>query len=433
VEDVEMKRLCVVVVLLMLAVPAFATGPVQGDSIFLFNGGSTGSPFGGYWLTAANDGAGTFPLTSWTPFNDGALTPTPNNPLVGDVNGDGVSDIVTQGTNANGHSIMLGRNTAATAGVGDLFAAPVGSVGWDQNWSPRWDTTVNGALLADVNGDGKADAVTSIPSLANPTFLEVQAAHSDADGLEGNAPAVTNTWFEPMGSSSGLLLAGDFNGNGAGDILMQNPVDNFIVGIVSTPGSGLNGGNGTFWGGIGIATNHIATLVGDIDGDGKDDIVQVDDRNSDGYWTWVAGLTGADATPAGIGIGTGGLSWASPFGLDTASIAATPLLVDINNDGYDDLVLYEEYTFDDGSGARTWGRLLAAYNNGGTIQDIPFAESTVFDYSTLFGVPVNIDGFVPMFGNIHACFVEGDLDGDCVVNLSDFAKMADNWLRDETP
>jgi len=376
-------------------------GPVRGDSLYLFNSGSTGSPFAGYWVAATNDGTGPVPahyLTSYTLYNDGGLTPSPNNPLVGDVNGDGVSDIVTQGLNANGHSIMAGRNTGVTnvaPGVdqGDLFAPPVGSVGWDQNWSPRWETSVNGALLADVNGDGKADAITSIPSVGNPGLLEVQAAHSDAQGLEGNAPILTNGWFAPTGTTAGLLLSGDFNGDGADDIAMQNPADNFIVGQFSTFGSGLNGGNATFWGGLGIQANHIATLIGDIDGDGKDDVVEVDDRNGDGAWTWVAGLS------SGTYLCDAGTSWASPFNLDPNSTSATPLLADMDNDGRDDLVLYEEYT--DATSGNTWGRLLTSLTDdpaGGLFHNA-YDGGSWYDYVTMFGADAS--GMIPVVGNLH--------------------------------
>jgi len=172
-----------------------------------------------------------------------------------------------------------------------------------------------------------------------------------------------------------------------------------VVGQVSSLGTGLNPANPTYWGNMGFSANHIATLVGDIDGDGIDDIVQVDDRNSNGYWTWVAGLTGANgAIPAGYEIAQGGAtSWCSPFGLDAASTNAVPLLADIDNDGRDDLVLYEEYV--DGGSGNVWGRMLVSFTDGTGLFGNGYDVGSWYDYTTMFGVDAS--GMTPIVGNVH--------------------------------
>jgi len=396
---------------------AWATGPVRGDSIYLFNSGSTGSGFAGYWVTAANDG-GAVPihyLTSYALYNDPALNPTPNNPLAGDVNGDGVCDVVTYGKDAtvpNPHTIMLGRNTdvsnvAPGVDQGDLFQPSVGPAGWQPapagNWSPFWtpmpaEPDHHNYFIADVDADGYDDAVAVRGATGNPGLVVWNANHSDAEGLEGHTPANSMSWFGV--ANVGTALVGDFNGDGAADTANQDAAAT-VVGQVSTPGLGLDPTAPTFWGGMGFAANHIATLVGDIDGDGLDDIVQVDDRNSNGSWTWVAGLTGVNgAIPAGYEIAQGGPhSWASPFTLDAASTNAVPLLADMNNDGRDDLVLYEEYV--DQASGNVWGRLLTSLTDdpaGGLFMNV-YDGGSWYDYVSMFGADAS--GMIPLVGNIH--------------------------------
>jgi len=413
-----MKKLFLCLLLFVFAGQVLATGPVRGDSVYLFNSGATGSAFAGYWVTAANDGTGpapVHPLTSWALYNDGSLTPTPNNPLGGDVNGDGVCDIVTYGKDAtvpNPHTIMLGRNSGVSnvaPGVdqGDLFQPSVGPAGWQPapagNWSPFWtplpaEPDYHKYFIGDVDGDGYDDAVAARGVTGNPGLVVFTSNHSDAEGLEGHAPAASTSWFGV--ANVGTALMGDFNGDGTADIANQD-AGSTVVGQVSTPGLGLDPTAPTFWGGMGFAANHVATLVGDINGDGMDDIVQVDDRNSNGSWTWVVGLTTVNgAIPAGVEVATpSAMSWCSPFTLDPASLNAVPLLADMDNDGRGDLVLYEEYT-DAGSG-NTWGRLLTSLTDdplGGLFTN-GYDGGSWYDYVTLFGADAS--GMIPIVGNIH--------------------------------
>lgn len=397
-----------------------------GESLFLFN---TSVINQGLWsLGLNNDTPGAYLPSSpfdggYVVFNDTALNPNPNTPLVGDVNGDDVADIVTVGKNGDGNVIFLGRNSANNAGAADLTMSPIGIPGFDQNWSPRWDPNVTHMFLADVDGDGRDDAVTVKPtSWDSGATIFVEASHSDADGLEGNAPVISFAAGILNPHADWTPIMGDFNGDGAVDIAQQRNSDNFVNGMVSTPGTGLNASNPTFWGGIGKEATHLATLVGDINGDGMDDIVQVDERSGAGYLTWVAVLTGVTGDPAGIGIGTGGSSWASPFSPDANSITIVPLLADINDDGKDDLVVYEEYL----NAGNVWSRVLAAYTVGTDLFGSTFNEATWFDWVGMTGLAYT--DMIPIFGQAHTCDEYlGDVNNDCIVDFIDFAMMAEKW------
>jgi len=444
-----------------------ATGPLdltRGDSIFLFNSGSTGSLLAGYWALLVNDGNPTnlvHPGNSWVLFTDTTLTPSNNIPLVGDFNGDGISDVAGYGKNGDNHTLIMGRNTGMTNVApnffeGSLLEPTVGATGWPTNatpfWNPSPDPDFTHYFTADVDGDGKDDAVAARPAPWDTTAsLLWQANRSDAEGLESLAPITSQGWYGGL-ANIGTPLVGDFNGDGAVDTANQDSTG-FIVGQVSTPGVGLDGTNPMFWGGMGFQPNHITTLVGDIDGDGIDDIVQVDDRNSNGSWTWMTGLTAlGGGTPAGIDITFGGAtSWASPFVLHPNSISATPLLADMNNDGRDDLVLYEEY-LDVGGTGTVWGRLLTSLTDdpaGGLFMN-GFDFATFYDYVATFGVDAS--GMIPMVGSAHTTDQQGyyrvwahgfgltdtnttaaldfDFESDGLDNLSEYA-LGGNPLVDD--
>jgi len=406
-----------------------------GDSIYLFVEGPVNP---GLWTLALNNNTPSAYLPAYhadggyTFFNDTNYTPNPNNTMVGDINGDGVDDLVVNGKDGNGHTMFLGRNTDTTGSAGDLLQPAIGGIGWDQNWSPHWsplpaEPDFYASFIGDVNGDGKDDSVVVRTATGVPGLVVWNSNHADAQGLEGIAPVTSASWFDVGVGNVGTPLMGDFNGDGAVDTANQNATG-LVLSQVSTLGTGLDPLGLTMWGNMGFAANHIVTLVGDINGDGIDDIVQVDDRNSNGIWTWVAGITGVNGgIPAGYEIALGGPhSWASPFTLDAASTKAVPLLADINNDGYDDLVLYEEYDV----GGNIWSRMLAAYTVGGTLTGSTYNEATFFDWVTLLGSAYS--DITPVVGNAHLDYCDtlvGDLNNDCRVNLKDFAVMAEFWLN----
>jgi hypothetical protein len=372
---------------------AIASQVMAGDSIFLQSAGSVNP---GLWALGVNNNTpGAYlpanPFSGgYTFFNDGNLTPQPNKPLVGDINGDGVADLVTVGDNTY-QDLFFGRNTATVGTNGNLSAAPVGSVGWPNNFVGT-DIASSDHFVADINGDGKADVVTRKAAWSGTSFWE--ARNSSATGIG----TTTNTWAAGVGTYANKALMGDFNGDGSADIAEQNMSSGLVAGIRSTSGVGLNDANPIFWGGMGLAANHIATLVGDINGDGKDDIVQVDNRSSNGAWTWVAGLTGVNGgIPAGIEIAQGGAtSWVSPFTLDAASTKAVPLLADLNGDGRDDLVLYEEYL--DATSGNIWSRILASYTDGTGLFGNGFDEAVWYNWVGMTGAAYS--NLVPLVGNV---------------------------------
>jgi hypothetical protein len=117
---------------------------------------------------------------------------------VGDVNGDGIPDIVA--FNGTWLTVMLGKG-------GGLFrASKTTGVYWQFG---------NGFAAADLNGDGKADAVIS-GTLVVPEPFGMAVYLSSGDG------AFESPVSYPAGSETmvGNPVIGDFNGDGIPDVML---------------------------------------------------------------------------------------------------------------------------------------------------------------------------------------------------------------------
>jgi hypothetical protein len=221
----------------------------------------------GVWL-ALGDGSGGFGPAMFAVSNLGAnqgWDPAKHERTVADVNGDGKDDIVAFGDD--------GVWTALSTGSG--FAPPrfvLADLGYHQGWRQN----ANPRLLADIDHDGKKEIVGF-------GTAGVWVARSTGDG--GFAPAVyvladfgSNTW-----ESHPRILA-DLNGDGYLDI---------VSGLFAETGSGVRP---TLWRGLGGPTGFSKAqrvlidfpgfgdpvVMGDVDGDGKQDLVDLNFRNYEG-------------------------------------------------------------------------------------------------------------------------------------------------------
>jgi hypothetical protein len=187
-------------------------------------------------------------------------------------------------------------------------------------------------VFADFNNDGYLDFAAPAGA-GNPTGLANQMVvylntPSSGYGSYPNAPAALTTPDSVYDSC--FNVAGNLSGHtGAADIVSANCLDNNTVTVYAN-----TNGTGVFSQGVysqgGIDTTAVA--IGDINGDGKNDIVSSNQQGAD--ITVLLGKGDGTVLPASVGYAIGGTM------LTTAGVVLPPALVaDFNKDGHNDVIV----------------------------------------------------------------------------------------------
>jgi uncharacterized protein (TIGR03437 family) len=310
----------------------------------------SGSGTNGFVAVLLNNGNGTFQAPAQ--YTTGSY---PTSVAVGDVNGDGIPDLVA----ANSNDTPGGDSVSVFIGRGDGTFKP--AVNYPAGSLPQ------GLILADFNGDGNLDiavgndlagTITVLLNLGHGTFgspitspctpLPWYLAAWDFDG-DGKLDLAVNSGFNSMisilhGNGDGTftlkqsyatdldpasLVVADFNNDGIADIAVAsgNPAASQMIG----PDFGNNNmtilfgnGDGTF-----RATELVAAgsdvqtvAVADVNGDGIPDLV----------------VTGNNAVT--VIEGAGDRNFGTPQTVPIANVNASfTAVADINGDGNADLVV----------------------------------------------------------------------------------------------
>jgi hypothetical protein len=296
----------------------------------------------------------------------------PTSVAIGDVNGDGkpdllVADLCRIDTNCpnsgGGMSVLLGN--------GDGTFQP--AVTYDSG-----GVQARSIAVADLNGDGKPDVVVANCSSNGPNACNGGGQNGSVGVFLGNGDgtfkaAVT---YDSGAIDADSVAVADVNGDGKPDLLVANFIDPSKGG--GSVGVLLGNGNGTFQSavthGLNPARNISSIAVGDLNGDGKPDLVvaksgtpdgigvllgngdgtfqpdvaydshgtaifvTVADANGDGKLDLLVANDGADTAAVLLGLGNGRFlppAIYSSGGEDAVSVA----VIDVNGDGIPDLVV----------------------------------------------------------------------------------------------
>lgn len=156
----------------------------------------------------------------------------------------------------------------------------------------------NPALAGDFNGDGKKDVVTIVKNVGGGvTTYSLSVALGNGDGTF-QAPVLTAT----PGNLNDPFVVGDVNGDGKDDIIIaHNPgatgPANFDV--------MLSNGDGTFTlkSNNAVTTNSLAGgMLHDVNGDGKLDVVIVDSALPGNVWTLLGNGDGTFQAPTSVAL-----------------------------------------------------------------------------------------------------------------------------------
>ncbi len=302
---------------------------------------------------------------------------------VGDLNGDGKLDLVVANFSTNGDSSSSGLIDVLLGNGDGTFHRPVS---YSFNTYPSW------VVIADVNGDHKPDLIVSGQVNLGENVEPLGVFLGNGDGTFQSEVSYASGGYDDT-SALGLsypAYVADVNGDGKPDLLVVNELGGSggsgVIGVL------LGNGDGTFQPVVGYGSGGsyaTSLVVADVNGDGKPDLVVGN-----------CGASGAgclNKLPGAIGVllnkGDGSFQAAKSYSTGGSQYLVhngSITVADVNGDGKPDLIEPNE-------GGDTVGVLL---NNGnGTFRPAVTYASGGDGPNLAFVADVNGDGKLDLIVN----------------------------------
>ncbi len=292
-------------------------------------------PGNGFGLIYEGSGSGYSLTADW--YHDGTNNGTFGLSVAGagDVNGDGLADVIVGDTVNQSAYVFLGQTNLGLSIVPDWTVTKTGM---------NFGGAVAGA--GDVNGDGYDDVIVGASSYANGETSEGAAFvyYGGASGLSTTAAWTVESNHANANFGSSVAGAGDVNGDGYSDVIVGSV--NYTNTLTWEGAAFVYLGSST-----GLSTTaawtrfggqdsaHFGTSVagaGDVNGDGYADIIVGSDYYTDNFlregraYVYHGSPQGLSSTPNWT---VDGNQTDGRFGVSVASAG------DVNGDGYADVIV----------------------------------------------------------------------------------------------
>jgi uncharacterized OB-fold protein len=293
--------------------------------------------------------------SSFAKKTDFATGTAPVNAVFADLNDDGKPDLIVPSNSDPIGAVSIFENISTTGTISSSsFSSAITLI-------PSGSSSPNPQYVAvgDLDGDGKPDLAVANYGVARVAVIKnnaIRGASLSASSFATRVEFVTST------NPSGVAI-GDLNGDGKPEIVVANLSSNSIGIFQNTSSVGVIDANsfGTQVVPFTNITNPRTVVIGDVDGDGKPDLVAAASSDPDVHIllnnTTVGAITAASFTKATVSV---------------PSIIAYDLAMgDLNGDGKPDLALVNELQ-------ESGNPKLAILRNTSTVGSVSFESAVTF-------------------------------------------------------
>ena len=298
----------------------------------------------------------------------GAIGTLPNQAVLGDVDNDGYSDIVTVNQHSNNLSVLLNDKTGN-------FGNPLPPL-------TATDPSPRSVALGDLNGDGNLDAVACCGTAASPIGT-VSILKGDGTGIFD-----PQTSMSGFGNTPGYIILADLDNDSILDIVTVNQKGNAVNPTVGSLSVAFGIGDATFTAPITlyVGPSPRAVGVGDVNGDGLLDLV----------------ATSQTSRNVALIINNGARTFQPATFINSSQPAFFAELGDVDNDGSLDIVTTNY--------ANQSISVMLGHNNG--TFDTPIVSQTRYMPYGLALRDFNGDGFLDVAAALSNQNQVAVLDGD---------------------